>query len=194
MPITTEQISWFNLLLFIFLSDYQARKASGAVLYMCVGGYPVCLWLCHLSITFWNCSDNCYIFSVSFCCKGPGWLNELGVGLSNNSYKPITIRRRFVHGFVNYEKGCTRLAAASDKVYQLLAHGRWFSPGTPASSTTKTDRHGIAEILLKVALNTKKSNQIKSFIVIYIMYCTCVDLMTVDFLSFQNSINFCSDF
>jgi hypothetical protein len=35
------------------------------------------------------------------------------------------------------KKWCTRLAAASDKVYQLLAHGRWFSPGTPASSTTK---------------------------------------------------------
>jgi hypothetical protein len=42
-------------------------------------------------------------------------------------------------------------------VYQLLAHGRWFSPGTPASSTTKTGHHDIAEILLKVALNTKKS-------------------------------------
>jgi hypothetical protein len=42
----------------------------------------------------------------------------------------------------------------------LLAHGRWFSPGTPASSTTKTGRHDIAEILLKVALNTKISNQI----------------------------------
>jgi hypothetical protein len=39
----------------------------------------------------------------------------------------------------------------------LLAHGRWFSL---ASSTTKTGRHNIAEILLKVALNTK--NQIKS--------------------------------
>jgi hypothetical protein len=48
-----------------------------------------------------------------------------------------------------------RHAAASDKVYQLLAHGRWFSPGTPASSTTKTGRHDIAEILLKMALNTK---------------------------------------
>jgi hypothetical protein len=33
----------------------------------------------------------------------------------------------------------------------LLAHGRWFSP---ASSTTKTGRHDIVEILLKVALNT----------------------------------------
>jgi cobalamin-dependent methionine synthase I len=54
--------------------------------------------------------------------------------------------------FVNYKKGCTR----SNKVYQLLAHGRWFSPGTPVSSTTKTGRHDIAEILLKVAL---KNNQ-----------------------------------
>jgi hypothetical protein len=44
----------------------------------------------------------------------------------------------------------------------LLAHGRSFSPGIPASSTTKTDRHDIAEILLKVALNTKnKINQHK---------------------------------
>jgi hypothetical protein len=58
----------------------------------------------------------------------------------------------------------TRLAAASDKVYQLLAHGRWFSPGTPASSNTKTGRHDIAEILLKVAFYTiNQINQIKSF-------------------------------
>jgi len=32
--------------------------------------------------------------------------------------------------------------------------GRWFSPGTPVSSTSKTDRHNITEILLKVAFNT----------------------------------------
>ena len=57
------------------------------------------------------------------------------------------------------QKGCTRLAAASDKLYQLFAHGQWFSLGTPASSTTKAGRHDIAEILLKVALNPK--NQIK---------------------------------
>jgi hypothetical protein len=42
----------------------------------------------------------------------------------------------------------------------MIAHGRWFSPGTPASSTTKAGRHDIAEILLKVAINT--INQIKS--------------------------------
>jgi hypothetical protein len=40
----------------------------------------------------------------------------------------------------------------------LLAQGQWFSPGTPTASTTKTGCHDIAEILLKAALNTKKSN------------------------------------
>ena len=35
---------------------------------------------------------------------------------------------------------------------------RWSSPGTPASSTTKTGRHDIAEILLKVVLNTKNQS------------------------------------
>jgi hypothetical protein len=46
------------------------------------------------------------------------------------------------------------------KVYQLLAHGQWFSPGIPASSTTKTGHLDIAGILLKVALNTIKSMKI----------------------------------
>jgi len=55
------------------------------------------------------------------------------------------IQRGFAPGFVNYKKGCTRLAAKSDKVYQLFAHGQWFSAGTLASSTTKTGRHDIAE-------------------------------------------------
>jgi len=74
---------------------------------------------------------------------------------THSSLSPI--RRGFAPGFVNYKKGCTRLAVASDKVYQLLPHGRWFSPGTPASFTTKTGRHDIAEILLKVALKHQKS-------------------------------------
>jgi hypothetical protein len=52
------------------------------------------------------------------------------------------------------QKRCIRFAAASDKAFQLLAHDWWFSPCTPASSTTKTARHDIAEKLLKVALNT----------------------------------------
>ena len=84
------------------------------------------------------------------------WLRSLDL-TTHTSLLPI--QRGFTPGFVNYKKGCTRLAVASDKVYQLLAHGRWFSP---ASSTTKTGHHDIAEILLKVALKHQKS---KSFIV-----------------------------
>jgi hypothetical protein len=57
----------------------------------------------------------------------------------------------------------------------LLAHGRWFSPGTPASSTTKTGRHDIGEILLKVALNTK--NQI----IIYILTTCYYDSIMIVF-------------
>jgi hypothetical protein len=79
---------------------------------------------------------------------------------THTSLSPI--RHGFAPGFVNYKKGCTRLAAASDKVHQLLAHGRRFSPGTSFFSTTKTGRHDIAEILLKVPLKPQKSNQIIS--------------------------------
>ena len=38
--------------------------------------------------------------------------------------------------------------------------GPWFSPGSPVSSTNKTDLHDITEILLKVALNTIKQTNI----------------------------------
>ena len=38
--------------------------------------------------------------------------------------------------------------------WQTLSHNYPETPGTPVSSTNKTDRHDITEILLKVALNT----------------------------------------
>jgi hypothetical protein len=41
-----------------------------------------------------------------------------------------------------------------DKVCQWFVKGQWFSLGTPASSTNTTDRHDVAEMLLKVALDT----------------------------------------
>jgi hypothetical protein len=63
---------------------------------------------------------------------------------------PKNIRARLC----KLQNGCIQLAAATDKVYQMPAHGRWFSPGTPVSSTTKTGRHDIAEMLLKIALST----------------------------------------
>jgi hypothetical protein len=41
-------------------------------------------------------------------------------------------------------------------------NGQWFSPGPPVSSTNKTNLHDIAEILLKVALNTIKQTNKQS--------------------------------
>jgi hypothetical protein len=54
---------------------------------------------------------------------------------------------------VNYKKGCTR---DSLPVACPLS-------GTPASSTTKTSRHDIVELLLKVALNTINQSTRESF-------------------------------
>jgi hypothetical protein len=39
--------------------------------------------------------------------------------------------------------------------------GPWFSPGPPVSSTNKTDRRDIAEILWKVALKHHQTNKLK---------------------------------
>jgi hypothetical protein len=44
-------------------------------------------------------------------------------------------------------------------ILSALATGRWFSPCPLVSSTNETDRHDIAEILLKVALNTIKQTK-----------------------------------
>jgi len=95
-----------------------------------------------------------------WCRKGSGGSMSYVVGLPYNSYKLITNTAWVRAQLCKLQKGCTRLVAAIDKISQLLAHGRWFSPGTPASSTTKTGRHDIADILLKVASNT--INQAKS--------------------------------
>jgi hypothetical protein len=62
-----------------------------------------------------------------------------------NSYKPITNTTWVRARVCKLQKRLHSTRSASDKVYQLLAHGRWFSSGTPASSTTKTGRHDIAE-------------------------------------------------
>ena len=87
--------------------------------------------------------NNCAVDQGFFIneLQGPGGSMSQVVGLPNNSFKPITawIRARLY----KLQKGYTRLAAASDKV---------------AYSTTKTGRHDIVEILLKVALKTKIKN------------------------------------
>ena len=85
--------------------------------------------------------------------------------MADNLYKLITNTAYASALPCNLLKGCTLLAAASDRAYQLLAHGRWLALGTQASATTKTSRQDIAETLLQVWLSTInqiKSNQIKS--------------------------------
>ena len=64
----------------------------------------------------------------------------------------------------------TRLAAAGDKVYQLLAHGRWFSPGTSPSSTTKTGHHDIAESGVKTPKKSINQSNILQYEIPPIFY------------------------
>ena len=64
----------------------------------------------------------------------------------------------------------------------------WFSPRTPASSTTKTVRHDIAEILLKVALNTK--NQIKSLHIDIIISTTFTLLLHYIYITFTLHLHY----
>jgi hypothetical protein len=77
------------------------------------------------------------------------WLN-LDYLTTHTSISPI--RRGFAPGFVNYKKG-----ALDSQPQVILQVACPWSVVLSASSTTKTGRHDIAEILLKVALNTIKS-------------------------------------
>ena len=83
---------------------------------------------------------------------GPSWPWSYGSWiynyLCNQCLSPLMLWVR-----ISIRANCTILC---DKVCQWLATCRWFSPGAPVSSTNKTDRHDIAEILLKMALNTIK--------------------------------------
>ena len=72
--------------------------------------------------------------------------------LCNQCLSPLMLWVR-----ISIRARCTTLC---DKVCQWFATGRWFSPGPTLSSTNKTDRHDITEILLKVAWNTIKQTQI----------------------------------
>ena len=94
--------------------------------------------------------DHCFVCTFCDLRKGTGGLiSQMDYLTTHTSLPPI--QRGFTPSFVNYKKECIRLTAASD-VYQLLAHGRWFSL---ASSATITGRHDIAEGGVK----HQKSNQ-----------------------------------
>ena len=63
-----------------------------------------------------------------------------------------------------------RSTTSCDKICQWFATSRWFSPGTPVSSTNKTDRNEINEILLKGALSTIK--QTNKHFALFFNYCS----------------------
>jgi hypothetical protein len=77
------------------------------------------------------------------------WLFWIYNYLCNHCLSPLILCVLF-----SIRARCTTLC---DKVCQWLATSQWFSL---VSTTNKTDRHDITEILLKVALNTiKQTNQ-----------------------------------
>jgi hypothetical protein len=65
--------------------------------------------------------------------------------------------------------GGTLDTTVCDKVCQWLTASRWLSSGTPVSSTNKSDRYDIAEILLKVALNTTTITLVSSLRLVILM-------------------------
>jgi len=129
--------------------------------------FLLCIFIFLATIAIWNFDDYCKNFHL---CP----------------YKPITNTTWACTRLCKLQKRCARFAAASDKVYQSLVHGRWFSPGTPAASTTKTGRHDIGELLLKVALNT--IHQIKSNLFIW-KRSPLVFVVQFDFLSILSHVS-----
>jgi hypothetical protein len=106
--------------------------------------------------------------------RGPSCLLLYGSWISNylcnQCLSPLMLWVR-----ISIRAWCTTLC---DKVFQWLATGRWFSPGPPVSSTNKTYRHDITEILLKVA-QTLASILHKRFVALYLFY--QIDIWGLDF-------------
>ena len=97
-----------------------------------------------------------HYYSNLFRQKGPSWSYDSWIYnyLCNQYLSPLTLWVR-----IPLRRGVLDTTLC-DKVCQWLATGRWFSPGTPVFSTSKTDHHHITEILLKVASSTIKPKPI----------------------------------
>jgi hypothetical protein len=112
--------------------------------------------------------DRCLFYIYYF--KGPSWSRSYGSWiynyLCNQCLSPLKLwgRTRSWRGVLD--------TTLCDKVCQWFATCQWFSPATPVSSTNKTDRHDITEILLKVALNT-----INYFIFVYLQGLSCLGMI-----------------
>ena len=95
------------------------------------------------------------------------------VGLPNISYKPI-INTAWVRArLCLLQKGCTRLAAASDKAYQLLAHGRWLYPGR-IGTTNSGILHQLRDIYTTQYGGTAR-------MLLHLKHLLCSKVLTVNF-------------
>ena len=99
-----------------------------------------------LQYMLYHCVYKGYVGGCRGCDRMIVWFTTTSAISAYHQVRTLWVRippRRDVH-----------YTTLSDKVCQLLSAGRWFSPGTPVSSTNTTDLHDITEILLTVALNT----------------------------------------
>ena len=103
--------------------------------------------LCKCEITF----NNNIIQYTTNTHEGPSWSWSYGSWIYNCA---ISAYHHYGCEFVACSWRGVLDATLCDEVCQWLAAGWWFSPGSPVSSTNKTDSHDIHEILLKVVLNT----------------------------------------
>jgi len=106
--------------------------------------------------------DNKIIYAIENTITEPNWKKH---GFSTHFQLSRVVDRATTYGFpLHYiclpgslsrqlRRGLLDTTLC-DKVCQWLATGRYFFPGTPVSSTNKTERHDITEIMLKMALNT----------------------------------------
>ena len=100
-------------------------------------------WLFVIVSGFFNLFLHIVAFRLSHSQKhAPSWSWSYGSFLGNQCLSPLTIWDRIPL------KGGVLDTTLCD-VCQWLATGRWFSGGTLVSSTNKTYRHNIAEILFK---------------------------------------------
>jgi hypothetical protein len=101
-----------------------------------------------LFLGFFNLFLHIVAFRLSHSQKhAPSWSWSYGSYLGNQCLSPLTIWVR-----IPLKRGV--LDTTLCDVCQWLATGRWFSGGTLVSSTNKTYRHDITEILFKVVFNT----------------------------------------
>jgi hypothetical protein len=105
-----------------------------------------------------------FVLPFKYAMKGMSWpltyCSWIYNYLCHQCLSPI--RPGFAPGFVSDKKGCTRLAAASDKVYQLHAHGRVETNKIKKYEENKTTQLASYEYFMKKSLKIPRSNKSKN--------------------------------